>query len=237
MGIGIGIFLGLVFVGTIYLYTQTKSSWNWKKIWKRIGVGLVLVVLVPVVVALIYWAFSSFTDYLSNRPKEIKTLHGLSLGEKLSDVQFKIPLTLDSNAKWDDIDVYDVDSQQIRSLGFSKKDGRLTFMSQSCFSLKDDRSPSFEVINGIKCGDTADDILKKYGKSSIRILCEAKPDEFTIKFKLRMRVYDSVEHGIRHQLMNNEVTSILITSPEELKGWTRKTWYPCDEIEQQSNKR
>jgi hypothetical protein len=235
MGIGIGIFLGLVFIGTVYLFTQTKGSWNWKSIWKKVGIGFAIVIALPIVVALIYWAYSSFTDYLSSRPKEIKTLHGLTLGEKLSDVQFKIPLTLDPKAKWDDADTYNVDNQRTRFLGFSKKDNKLVFMSQTCFS-QNDKSPSFEMINGIKCGDTADDIFEKYGKSSIRVLCEANPDEISIKYKFTLRVYDSVEHGIRHQLINNEVTSILITKPEELNGWIRKTWYPCDEIQQKSNK-
>jgi len=83
MGIGIGIFLGLVFIGTTYLYTQTRDSWNWRKIWKWIGVGILALIVIPLAVGSIVWVYSSISDYYASKPKVISSLHGLNLGEKL----------------------------------------------------------------------------------------------------------------------------------------------------------
>jgi hypothetical protein len=235
MGIGIGIFLGLVFVGTIYLYTQTKDSWSWKTICKRVGIGFAIVIALPIMVALIYWAYSSFTDYLESKPKKISSLHGLTLGEKLSDVQFKLPMTANSKVDWDDQKIFDVDGQPNRWLGFSKKDSKLSLMVQDCRTVQN--GPAFETINGINCNSTGEDILKTYGESSVMILCEKNPEKTTVDAKVIVRAYDSIKHGVRHLLFNNQVGILYVTKPEELKTWAGENFFPCDELENQSNKK
>ena len=58
MSVGEGIFYGLVSLGIIYLYIQTKDRWNWKKIVFRFFGGIIGLVLIAVLVDYIFDNFS-----------------------------------------------------------------------------------------------------------------------------------------------------------------------------------
>ena len=238
MGIGIGIFLGLVFVGTIYLYTQTKDSWNWRKIWKRVGIGFLALILIPLVLAAIAWVYSSISDYYASKPKVISSLHGLTLGEKFSDVEFKLPLKKQAR-QWNPEDMieYDVVDQKNREISFDKNN-KLIALGETCTEDKGPNAPLFESINGIGCGATSDDIVNRYGKGEVRIQCPSKAqlDERKDDKEIKFRVYDAIDYGVRYHLGNNYMFAITITTPSTLKGWSGKNWIPCDEAEKLSAK-
>jgi len=237
MGIGIGIFLGLVFLGTIYLYTQTKDSWNWRKIWKRVGIGCLALIVIPLVLMAIVWAYSSISDYYASKPKVISSLHGLNLGEKFSDVEFKLPLTLVKvKGIDDDMTNYDIDEQKNRGLSFDKNN-ILIAMNESCTEEKGKNGPSFVPINGIGCGATSETIFERYGKNNIRIQCPKNPEKTDKSGRpaLKVRVYDAVDYGVRYWLISDYTYAIVLTTPAMLKTWTGVNWIPCDEAEKLSS--
>lgn len=232
MGIGIGIFLGLVFLGTIYLYTQTRETWNWRRIWKRGGIVLAILIALPFIVAGLAIAYDMITNYVDNIPKKVTTLQGLTLGEKLSDVEFKLPLKKDKTQYNSDTMIsYSVEGQPFRDLAFDKNN-RLISIGETCtndFNV----TPSFERVNGIPCNASAELILEKYGKNKVRIQCPSKKQiaeekDFNVS---RIRAYDAVDYGVRYILNGNQMFSLNITTPEELKGWTGVNWVPCDEAQ------
>jgi len=233
MGIGIGIFLGLVFIGTTYLYTQTRDSWNWRKIWKWIGVGILALIVIPLAVGSIVWVYSSISDYYASKPKVISSLHGLNLGEKLSDVEFKLPLKIDEHQRNpEDMVNYEVVDQKNRDLSFDKNN-KLIAIGESCRDDKGPNAPSFEPINGIGCGATGDDIVSRYGKGEIRIQCPSQKqlEERKKINDLKFRVYDAVDYGVRYQLVNNYMIAITISTPSLIKTWTGVNWIPCEQAE------
>lgn len=86
MSIGLWLFLGLVFCGVIFLYTQTKDRWKWGK-----G-GKIFLYLIgtPFAVWLIYLCGDYFYEEYQGRPKVISEFKGIKLGESLQDVIFKL---------------------------------------------------------------------------------------------------------------------------------------------------
>ena len=87
MDTGTGLFCGLVILGVIYLYTQTKDRWNWKKIvFSMIGILLILLGIFW----LSLWLPKQLTPNAGvDKPKLITSSDGISLGDTLADVEFK----------------------------------------------------------------------------------------------------------------------------------------------------
>ena len=77
-------------------------------------------------------------------------------------------------------------------------------------------------LNGVRCGDSGDDILKQFG-SKVRVLCGTTDDES----KMYMRVYDVVEFGTRFTLYTNKVAALSIADKEELRSWVGFNWDFC----------
>jgi len=233
MGIGIGTFLGLVFIGTIYLYIQTKDTWNWKKIWKLVGIGIGALIVIPLIIGVIVWGYSELTDYYDKKPKIISTLHGLKLGEKLSDVEFKLPLNIAKiQGNEDSVTKYDISDQKNREISFDKNN-LLISLGETCSDDKGKNGPAFEPINGIGCGATSEAIINKYGKNNIRIQCLKNPEKSdqSGRTALKFRVYDAVDYGVRHWLASDYTYAIIVTRPDTLKSWTGINWIPCEDAE------
>jgi hypothetical protein len=228
MGIGIGIFLGLCFVGLVYLYTQTKNEWDWKKIWKRVGMIFAFIVFLPIILFALIQGYESFNSYLDNKPKKITSLHGVSLGDSLSDVKFKLGVVFDKEVSgiWES-KVYLTDNKNLL-YEFSDQD-RLKTIGQRCVDEKKN-SINIQSINGISCNANGDQVLEKYGKESIRILCHKTSTE-------NSRAYDAIDYGIRHILDSDQVGLIYIKTPEDLKTLVGKTWIPCDQVVQVTPKK
>ena len=100
MSIGLGLFLGLVFCGVVYLYTQTKDRWNWVK-----GKKIILyLIAASFALGLILWAGFFLNAQYEMRPRVITEFQGVKLGEKLQDVTFKLgPLEIMKEARLEKI--------------------------------------------------------------------------------------------------------------------------------------
>ena len=161
MDTGTGLFCGLVILGIIYLYTQTKDRWNWKKIvFSIIGIFLLLLG--------IFWLSLWLPKQLTttpavDKPKLITSYDGISLGDTLADVEFKkgklktyeevfkkkrvtntdeIYLIDSTFAVWTDIG-----GKVINSIGKLCTTDILT-----------------TEINGISCDDSGEKIIARFGK-------------------------------------------------------------------------
>jgi hypothetical protein len=91
MDTGTGLFLGLVFCGTIFLYSQTKDRWNWSKLLK-IGKWLIIIFIALIIIFIVYIHFNNKHEKAQTiweSPKITDELMGIKLNDSFNDVQFK----------------------------------------------------------------------------------------------------------------------------------------------------
>jgi len=223
MSVGEGIFYGLVFLGLIYLYIQTRDRWNWKRIvlW-TIGCFVALIVIFVIYISTI--DYFAKTTFIPVKPSVVNTLNDVSIGEKVLDVQFRTGAKL---KKKDGELTYEFPNQtnvffQADNNGLVDRVGN--WCSSDAFTYPYLNSP---VANDIRCGDSSERILEKFGgKDNVRILCLKKrinnidPES--------ARSYDAVEYGVRFVLITNKVSGIYIYRPEELKkSDMSENWGEC----------
>lgn len=211
MTAGEGIFYGLVFLGFIYLYVQTRDRWSWKKIVLWFVGGLTAIVLLVV-------AYSLIDDYrpkgkfIPDKPQVISSLIGVTLGEKVIDAQFR---TGAKKKKGGDNQSYEFPSDSAKFFQ-GNKEGTVDRIGAWCSddAIKYPNLYSAEA-NGILCGNSGQDIINKYGKDKVRILCLQK----TVgKIETESsRAYDAVDYGVRYILITNSVAGIYVYNPDELK--------------------
>jgi hypothetical protein len=218
MSVGEGIFYGLVFLGIIYLYIQTKDRWNWKKIIFRFFGGLIGLVLIAVIVDYIFDEFSrnSFTD--NQKPKIITGINGIELGAKLSDVIFKTGAIKDKKQE----DVYFFPSDDNKRFAIDKESKTVRSIQHICssndLSYPNTYSPK---INGVMCGDSEFDIFMNYGKEKINVLCSKGGSG-------NVRRYEATDFGVVHYLVTNKVQIFTIHSIDDLKKSNDDKWQKCD---------
>src|SRR5688500_5937508 len=85
MSIGVGIFLGCLVLASVYLYANTRERWNWRRIAKRTFIAFGALVAICVVWLLAWLGYEKW----ESRPRLVTRLEGVSLGEKLADVEFR----------------------------------------------------------------------------------------------------------------------------------------------------
>lgn len=221
MSIGEGIFYGLVFLGVIYLYIQTKDRWNWKKIVIWI-IGLFVGIIVLIVVAVFAedffkkLTFSRFDD--SSKPKIITGMNGIELGAKLSDVIFKTGAIKDKKQE----DVYQFASDENMRFAIDKESKTVRSIQHICSSNDLTYPNSYSPkINGIKCGDSELDIFINYGKEKINVLCNKGGSG-------NFRSYEAVDFGVSYFLITNKVHFITVQYPDDLKQSKSDKWHKCD---------
>jgi hypothetical protein len=91
MNTGTGLFLGLVFCGTVFLFSQTKDRWDWG-ILKKIGKWLAISFLVIITITLVYEYIDDNKEnaqIVSNSPKITNELMGIKLNDSFKDIEFK----------------------------------------------------------------------------------------------------------------------------------------------------
>src|SRR5215471_7408718 len=86
MSVGLGIFLGSVVIGSVLLYLNTRDTWNWRRIRARF---LITIGILVGVVTLLSVGFFTYEKW-DQRLKLVTRLEGISVGEKLSDVVFRL---------------------------------------------------------------------------------------------------------------------------------------------------
>ena len=220
MTAGEGIFYGLVFLGFIYLYIQTRDRWNWKKIalWFVGGLATFIALLYAYI---FIDGFLSKGKFIPDKPQVVSNLIGVTLGEKVSDAQFR---TGAKKKKGENSD-YEFPKENWKYFQ-SSKDGTIERIGIWC--VEDAISyPSLygAEVNGVNCGDKGEKIFEKYGKEKIRISClkesigDVDPDT--------ARAYDAIDYGVRYVLLVNSVSGIYVSPPESLKDGAGKKWVDC----------
>jgi len=221
MGIGLGIFGGICVLGIIYLYTQTKDRWNWRKISKRLFVGLGLFFLALFLFIGGLFAYFSIQDYYKAQPKVISSYKGVSIGDKLSDVSFKYKLQKsneDAKSKNQTYSLADT-NLQVQFYDDSTTVDRIII---TC------NEGSRDEVNGVACWGSSENIFKKYGKENIKVFCKDQPASGNNNEIEQLRSYESSIHGVSYGLYLNKIEAILITKPSKDSSKTSKTWRLCD---------
>lgn len=205
------VFFGFVFFGIIYLYTKTRDTWNWKKIALWFGGSVAALVLI-MVIAIFADFFKSIVPTISTT---ITSYDGITLGDKLSDVEFKKgKLKKQSETKPSDEDLYEVNSES--GIYVDKANQLVAGIYISCSNYQSTK------INGIGCGDSSESIRDKF-KGDISELCE--PEDTKDKGD-PLRVYDVSKYGVRYILQKNAVVGMVLRSKD---FWTEKKtkWIAC----------
>ncbi len=225
MSIGEGIFYGLVFLGTIYLYIQTKDRWNWKKIVFRLIGAIIGLVLIAVLVDYITdnFAINSFKD--NHKPKIITGINGIELGEKLSDVIFKTGAIKDKKQA----DRYNFSSDENKTFFIDIHTKLVNRIGYWCTQDEINYPNSYKSLqlNGVKCGETEFTINLNYGKENIRVLCRKKKESANEPEPEMVRRYDAVEFGVSYLLVTNKVYGMYVYYPSDLKKFSTESWIEC----------
>ena len=200
MDLGLGVFLGSVFFGTVLLYLKTQDRWNWRRIWKRIALG------VFAVVALASIGTGAIVGYLSweARPRVVTSFEGVSLGEKFSDVQFRHGPFMQPKSKDNANRSSDGDGLYIndaKGLFLPVRNGVVVGIQYFCKNTTD-----YTSANGIRCEETGEEILNRFGKS-VRVQCPTNKDDHS-EFR---RAYDVPEFGVRYLMQRNRVEGFYVT--------------------------
>ncbi len=244
---GIGIFLGLFFCGVIYLYTQTKDRWNWKKLWRI----MFYVITTPIAIGLIIWGGLFLYSIYEEMPKLVTSYKGVKLGESLNDVSFKL-------GKFEEFDEWVINYEteklnklekntqeygnkfkEVHDLIVQKQENKLKnkgndgdYIEPSIrliIKIVDNKvihidylceDHDYSSVNSIGCKSSGDEILDKFS-NEVRILCSSDKDNSE-------RVYDTLKYGVRYFLKRNVVTSIVITEPKTLESYIGNHWVKCD---------
>jgi hypothetical protein len=177
-------------------------------------------------IAGVYWSL----DEWSRRAVEVKTLEGITLGDKIDDVLFRIGKFVDYHAlanQYGGTTITPPGSLSGASHGlyenfekrtaFRLKNGRVNTVFYFCRSSND-----YTKVNDQQCGSYGDDILKRFGPD-IRILCHKD----NAKDEAHNRAYDTTKYGVRYLLRQNQVVGFTIAEKHELQGMLGENWVQC----------
>jgi hypothetical protein len=231
MGLGTGIFLGCLFLGFIYLYINTRDRWNWLKIIK--GVAILTFALITTIY-LINVATNYFDKKESAPAAKISSpftsLEGVNLGEKATDVQFRIPSSIDKTQKVQDEITYVFDSSPNNRYVVDKGTKKVIAIQSTCDEKAKNNPMLYSfTVNGIRCGSTGSSVLFAFNELAsmpVRISClYAQESEDSLVPSLR--AYDISQVGLRFVLSNDSVISAIVSYPESIESKQGKYWRPC----------
>jgi hypothetical protein len=214
MSIGLGIFLASLYLGTIYLYVQTRDRWNWSKLIARSGF---LVVGGAMGAALIYGGIVGYETWQA-RPKVITGVGPVGAGDSWPDVVFKLgkfeEIKPESDPQHPDEHWY---RHETLPLHTNVRQGRVAYVVYHCY---DGDRQQYGPFNGIRCGDDGSSVLKAFG-DKVRVLCRKQKD------LQHLRVYDVVEYGTRYVMSSNKVSSVGVAQPALLATFHGINWDKC----------
>lgn len=217
MSIGLGIFLGSVYLGTVFLYVHTRDRWDWSSIVRRC---LTFIGIAGVAVAVGFAGLAAFERWEA-RPKTILAVGAVTVGEPWSDVVFKL-----GEFRQEDIRSVRKHADEIGfrhvSLPISVfvRQGTVSYIVYHCT----ERAHPMPV-NGVGCGDDGSKVYEKFG-SKVRVLCH-KGDDASV---LQLRVFDVADYGTRYVMRSNKVTAIAVTQREELRSLVGYNWDRCSPV-------
>lgn len=244
MELGTGIFLSAVVLGVVAIFIATKDRWNWGKVARRAIFSIVALVLV--VLGGIY-AYDWYQDRptlqkefrgvaLGEKYQDVVFRHGALTRDVSADVEllarwmvenerlkgspsFEEKATAYKRAKL--LEEQEVAGNVIDTQ-FIVNDSTVTFKNgvvNDIFYGCQVAGGDYTSVNRIGCGDSSEDIDKKYGRD-IRVLCEKSPVNAS-------RVYDGIAFGTRYYLTKNRVVGFMVTTPTNLEKLVGLSWAPC----------
>lgn len=214
MSLGTSIFLSSLLVGLIYLYVKTKEDWNWKRI-ASVIIGIFVLLLISIMIA-VFWdkVIPGSRDVNAGKKYSglIKSYQGVSIGDKLSDINFKFGKLeeIKPTKKDSDTNIYWVEDRLL--IFVSNKSNKVDYIVALCEKGIPDN------FNGIECNDTGEKLEKTFGKNLV-IQCttnEGGSNSFT-------RVYDVPKYATRYYLEKNRVESIMFYGEE----YKTTNWSEC----------
>lgn len=155
-----------------------------------------------------------FKSITSNSSK-LNEIDGVRLDEKLGDVLFKHKNFVKKNDETT-MEGEDTYFNDVLNMRIEVSKGRVKTILSIC--KEGDFSSEF---NGILCGNTSDDILRKFNKD-VRILCSLKPD-----FKNGLRRYDVIKFGTAYLLMHDKVGAVRIADSALIENYVTTNWSQC----------
>jgi hypothetical protein len=163
MDTGTGLFLGLVFCGTIFLYSQTKDRWNWSKL-KKIGKWLAITLIALIIISIVYIYINNKEEKAQTiweSPKITNELMGIKLNDSFKDVQFKLGKLTPYG--WGD----DIGESYLRRLSTSDLElissGKVEKLSDSGIKILSEKYPDLKKsIDGGVFGFNTDISPQKY---------------------------------------------------------------------------
>lgn len=213
MSLGVGIVLASIFLGTVYLYVQTRDQWDWRKTWKRLlrSVGILLAIIVTLILS--YFVYEKW----ANQPKLVTSLEGIIIGDRLSDVIFKHgAFEKDKTLPNGDEEIF---FNPRKRLVLGVRNGVVRNIMYYCKRKELD----FTSVNHIQCEDSGEEIYETFS-NAVRVLCE----NITDKSLPQIRVYDAVEYGTRYRLFENKVDAFVVAEKSQLQSWAGLNWIPCN---------
>jgi hypothetical protein len=214
MSIGLGIFLASLYLGTIYLYVQTRDQWNWSRMVARTAF---LAAGALVGGALIYGGSIAYAKWEA-RARTVSAIGPVAIGEPMADVAFKLgkfeQAKVPGASKYPDERLY---SHETLPISLNVSQGRVMYAIYHCRDKDRDLYGSF---NGIRCGDDGNAVMKAFG-DKVRVLCRKDP---TLP---HLRAYDVVHYGTRYIMSSNKVSSVGVADPAELASFVGLNWDKC----------
>lgn len=188
MNIGTVIFLAAL----IFLYLHTRDRWSWKKILKRLFLGIVTISSLIGICVL-------GVNYYQKKPKVITQLKEIELGITTEDVIFTQGAPNEkSTIKSDD------DLLRVINYGNTRvflKENKVYIVEYFCKTNDRYSNTDYTELNGIRCGDDAAKIIDKFG-NNIETL-NHKDDPL-------LRDYKSTKHNSGYTLVTNKVRAMYI---------------------------
>lgn len=225
MSVGLGIFLGCVYLGTVYLYTQTRDRWNWSRIILSCGIAAVFAGALLGGMALYQkWRPDEHgiasVGVPSGKPEAVTSIGDVALGDAWSDVVFRVGGDFKGEpspdqGRYPGTIIYTHDKLPLVAHVYQ---GRVTYIVYRCPR----EGPSI-TVNGIACGDSGDRIMERFAKQ-IRVLCLVKPSSISSS----MRAYDAVDFGTRYVLSSNKVTAFAVADKAEMPYLSGINWGKCE---------
>ena len=204
MNLGLAVFLSIALLCLTILYTNTRESWDWKLILKRIAkraaVIFIILLIGFVLSLLVYFVVSK----ISALPYKQKELYGVSLYSTKEDILFSQGRPSNSGAT-----VWTYPEQKITFQG-----------NKVVFIVINDRP-----IQGICWYSEADEVIAKFGKNAVitsspdglkRLYCYPQYNLFFVLEKGRV-----AEHGIYNPSLGG-ITFITEQVTDDMRPITKK---------------
>jgi hypothetical protein len=86
MSIGTGLFLGLACLATVFLYSQTKDRWRWRRIVKWGAI----IACTPLLLGAVWLGLTLLEQYQNARPRPVDRYAGVAIGESMEEVRYSL---------------------------------------------------------------------------------------------------------------------------------------------------